>query len=146
MVRYDFRCENNHEFEGEFPNYDAYIKQLEQNKIRCPMCNAGGIEKIFSKVNIIKGRADSGRKEEKTGEPKALGPKDYMNYIKEKFIDVGEKFPEEARDMHHNKDEYVEEKLKDKNGIVGKCSDEEREDLIEEGINVSKIPILKFDA
>ena len=110
MVRYDFRCENNHEFEGEFHNYDAYIEQLEQNKIRCPLCNTGGIEKIFSKVNIIKGRADSGRKEEKTGEPKALGPRDYMNYIKEKFVDVGEKFPEEARDKNNNKEEYLEEK------------------------------------
>jgi len=146
MVRYDFRCENSHEFEGEFPNYDAYIRQLEQNKIRCPLCNTGGVEKLFSKVNIMKGRVDTVRKEEKTGEPKTLGPKDYLNYLKEKFIDVGEKFPEEAREMHYNKDEYVEEKLKDKNGIVGKCSDKEREDLIEEGINVSKIPILKFDA
>jgi hypothetical protein len=146
MVRYDFRCENNHEFEGEFPNYDAYIKQLERNKIRCPICNTGGVEKIFSKVNVIKGGAQIERKEEKTGEPKTFGPKDYMNYLKEKFIDVGEKFPEEAREMHYHKEDYREEKLKNKDGIVGACSDEEREELLEEGIKVAKIPIIKFDA
>ncbi|UCD85416.1 MAG: DUF1178 family protein [Deltaproteobacteria bacterium] len=145
MVRYDFRCENSHEFEGEFPNYDAYIKQLEQNKIRCPICNTGGVEKLLSKVNIIKGRADTTKKEEKV-EPKTLGPKDYINYIKEKFIDVGEKFPEEAREMHYHRDEYREEKLKDKDGIVGACSDEEREELLEEGIKAAKIPVIKFNA
>jgi len=50
--------------------------------------------------------------------------------------DVGDKFADEARKMHHGD--------APERGIRGQASDEEREALKEEGIDVMSMPLPKF--
>ena len=54
--------------------------------------------------------------------------------VEQNFDNVGEKFPEEARKIHHGEVE--------KRNIYGDASKEEAAELAEEGIEVSQMPWL----
>ena len=56
----------------------------------------------------------------------------FRKYIEKNFINVGEKFPQEARKIHYDK--------KNSKGIYGRATPEETSELIEEGIEVDSIP------
>ena len=53
-------------------------------------------------------------------------------YIEKNFEDVGERFSQEARNVHYDK--------KKSKGIYGKATPEETSELIEEGIDVCTLP------
>ena len=57
---------------------------------------------------------------------------DFRKYIEKNCKDVGENFPQEARNIHYDK--------KTSKGIYGKATPEETAELIEEGIEVATIP------
>ena len=59
--------------------------------------------------------------------------KEYQNYIKNNFEDVGENFAYEARSIHYNN-------KKNKKGIFGTATKEEIKELNDEGINTELIP------
>jgi len=57
---------------------------------------------------------------------------DFRKYVEKNCRDVGEKFPQEARNIYYDK--------KKSQGIYGKATPEETSDLIDEGIEVATIP------
>ena len=56
----------------------------------------------------------------------------FKKYIEKNCEDVGERFPQEARNIHYDK--------KTSKGIYGKATPEETSELIEEGIDVCTVP------
>ena len=56
----------------------------------------------------------------------------FREYIEENCKNVGENFPQEARNIYYDK--------KTSKGIYGKATAEETAELIEEGIEVATIP------
>ena len=56
----------------------------------------------------------------------------FKKYIEKNCEDVGERFPQEARNIYYDK--------KTSKGIYGKATPEETNELIEEGIEVATIP------
>ena len=58
--------------------------------------------------------------------------KDFKKYIEKNCEDVGERFPQEARNIHYDK--------KISKGIYGKATPEETSELIEEGIDICTLP------
>lgn len=58
--------------------------------------------------------------------------KELRTYVEANAEHVGERFPEEVRKMHYGE-------IKKRN-IYGDASDAEARDLVEEGINVARIP------
>ena len=57
------------------------------------------------------------------------------DHVEKNFDDVGDQFPEEARKIY-----YGESEARD---IYGNASDEEAEDLVEEGVPVGRLPWIK---
>ena len=57
---------------------------------------------------------------------------EFRKYIEKNCKDVGDKFTQEARSIHYDK--------KKSQGIYGKATPEETDELIEEGIEVATIP------
>ena len=57
---------------------------------------------------------------------------DFKKYIEKNCEDVGERFPQEARNIHYDK--------KTSKSIYGKATPEETAELLEEGIDVATIP------
>ena len=57
---------------------------------------------------------------------------DFRKYIEKNYKNVGENFTREARSIHYDK--------KTSQGIYGKATPEETSELLEEGIEVARIP------
>jgi hypothetical protein len=148
MVVYDLICKKAHRFEGWFPNYEEFQKQAEKKLISCPTCGTTKVEKLphACAVHVKKEEAPAPQKKPESAAP-AVPPsaaefKEMLlkvhHYIKQNFEDVGPRFAEEARQIHHGKSEQ--------RAIHGTATAEEREALVEEGIPHAVLPKPELDS
>jgi hypothetical protein len=131
MIKYNLKCENNHNFDAWFSDSSNFEEQNKKNLIFCPKCNSTKIEKNIMAPNIgsKKQSYTNALKTEKNYE-KII--KYVRKHVEKNFEYVGDKFADEARAIHYGEKEERE--------IYGETSVEEAVDLIEEGVNVSPIP------
>ena len=131
MIKYNLKCENNHNFDAWFSDSSNFEEQNKKNLIFCPKCNSTKIEKNIMAPNIgsKKQSYTNALKTEKNYE-KIM--KNVRKHVEKNFEYVGDKFADEARAIHYGEKEERE--------IYGETSVEEAVDLIEEGVNVSPIP------
>ena len=131
MIKYNLKCENNHNFDAWFSDSSNFEEQNKKNLIFCPKCNSTKIEKNIMAPNIgsKKQSYTNALKTEKNYE-KII--KNVRKHVEKNFEYVGNKFADEARAIHYGEKEERE--------IYGETSVEEAVDLIEEGVNVSPIP------
>ena len=134
MIKYNLKCKNNHEFESWFSDSDEFDKLNKKKLLECIYCSSKKIQKSIMAPMI------SGKKLEKDGpsflDKKLSNEKNELlkirEYIEKNFENVGERFSQEARNVHYDK--------KKSKGIYGKATPEQAEELLEEGIEVSTIP------
>ena len=131
MIKYNLKCENNHNFDAWFSDSSNFEEQNKKNLIFCPKCNSTKIEKNIMAPNIgsKKQSYTNALKTEKNYE-KII--KNVRKHVEKNFEYVGDKFADEARAIHYGEKEERE--------IYGETSVKEAVDLIEEGVNVSPIP------
>ena len=150
MIRYDLRCEKGHAFESWFQSSGAYESQVKRKLVNCPNCGSVKVEKAIMAPRIVgksKNRPapapDAGSE---TTAPLMMAPqeaelraklKELRDHIVKNADNVGEKFPNEARKMHYGDIEH--------RPIYGEASPEEAKSLIEEGVEVSPLPVLPDD-
>ncbi len=135
MIKYQLRCQCNHEFEGWFPSSKEFTRQKNKGMINCPMCDSPEVDKAIMAPNVKR--------------PKAKKmPDDYMvmgesaesilrklnKKIKKDFQNVGKNFAKEARKAHKGK--------RDKK-FYGTASKEEANKLLKEGIDLFAVPDYK---
>ena len=136
----NLRCANGHVFEGWFGSDDDFMAQNGRGLVECPMCADTVVTRMPSapRLNL------SGAKEPALVEPQAADPQadsarqqalwlHAMRHVLANTEDVGERFPEEARRIHYGEAEQ--------RGIRGEATPDERQALLEEGIEVVPIPI-----
>ena len=136
MILFDLKCDKNHKFEAWFASSSNYEDQLKNKLIVCPYCNSTKIEKSLMAPNInTKGLSKNNKKDNK----KVISQQKLVNQIKKfrKFIEkntdnVGKNFAEEARKIY-----YGETKSRP---IRGESTENEAQELVEEGIPFSKLP------
>jgi hypothetical protein len=160
MIRYSLRCERDHAFESWFQDSSAYDAQVKRKLVSCPVCASVKIEKAIMAPRIV------GKKGRERAEPAAAAPptapsapaetpaastplmmaqerelraklKELRDHIVQNADNVGERFPNEARKMHYGDIEH--------RPIYGEASPEEARSLIDEGIEVSPLPVLPED-
>lgn len=147
----DLCCSQGHGFEGWFSSEDDYASQLGRGLIGCPLCADTHIARRPSapRLNLSGARAPSQASTEATaassGSPlpaarpvppeKALQAAwlQAVRHVIAHTEDVGERFPEEARRMHYGEVEA--------RGIRGQASPEQREALLDEGIEIASLPM-----
>jgi hypothetical protein len=154
MIRYTLRCEHDHAFESWFQDSSAYDTQVKRKLVSCPVCGSHGIEKAIMAPRIVgkKGRegaapapapADTGAAATSTpllmAQERELRAKlkELRDHIVKNADNVGESFPNEARKMHYGEIEH--------RPIYGEASPDEARSLIEEGVEVSPLPVLPDD-
>jgi hypothetical protein len=159
MIRYSLRCERDHSFESWFQSSSAYDTQVKRKLVTCPACGSARIEKAIMAPQIVskKGRDITAP----TPEPAAVAPaaevttptstpllmaqerelraklKELRDHIVKNADNVGERFPNEARKMHYGDIEH--------RPIYGEASPDEARALIDEGVEVSPLPVLPED-
>jgi hypothetical protein len=154
MIRYSLRCEHDHAFESWFQDSSAYDTQVKRKLVSCPVCGSHGIEKAIMAPRIVgkKGRegAAPAPAPAETGATATSTPllmaqerelraklKELRDHIVKNADNVGESFPNEARKMHYGEIEH--------RPIYGEASPDEARSLIEEGVEVSPLPVLPDD-
>jgi hypothetical protein len=130
----NLRCANGHGFEGWFGSDDEFLDQNGRAAIECPLC----ADRVISRLPSAPRLNLSGAREEGTSAPAEGMPlqKAWLMAARQLMAqteDVGERFPEEARRIHHG--EIANR------GIRGQASEAEREALREEGIEVMALPV-----
>ena len=156
MIRYTLRCERDHTFESWFQNSAAYDSQVKRKLVSCPVCNSVKVEKAIMAPRIVgkKGRERAEPRRRPLPAAEAPAPrrpgatplmmaqerelrtklKELRDHIVKNADNVGEKFPDEARKMHYGEIEH--------RPIYGEASPEEAKSLIDEGVEVSPLPVL----
>jgi hypothetical protein len=154
MIRYSLRCEHDHAFESWFQDSSAYDTQVKRRLVSCPVCGSHRIEKAIMAPRIVgkKGRESSAPAPAppETGAAATSTPllmaqerelraklKELRDHIVKNADNVGESFPNEARKMHYGEIEH--------RPIYGEASPDEAQALIEEGVEVSPLPVLPDD-
>jgi len=140
MIKYNLKCENNHEFESWFSDSKEFDKLKNKKLLQCIFCNSKEIAKsIMSPMvsipsNKIEDEFQIGDKEFRNKKKKLLK---LRNYIEKNFEFVGTDFSKKVREIYYDK--------KNKKMIYGITSPEEREELKEEGIDLLSIPWVDKD-
>ncbi len=139
MIKYNLKCENNHEFESWFSDSDEFDNLNKKHLLECIYCASKKIEKSIMAPMI----SSSKNKDENI----EIISKDIDNeknkllklrkYIEENFDYVGKDFSKKVREVYYDK--------KNKKGIYGTTTAEERDELAEEGIDLLSIPWISKD-
>ena len=158
MIRYNLRCEKGHSFESWFQSSAAYESQEKRKLVSCPACGSVKVERAIMAPQIVskKGRERAAAPVETADVPampssspestplmmaqeRELRAKlrELRQHILKNADNVGERFPNEARKMHYGDIEH--------RPIYGEASPEEARSLIDEGVEVSPLPILPDD-
>ena len=139
MIKYNLKCNNDHEFESWFSNSKEYEKLNKKGLLECIFCPSKKINKSIMAPTILNSK-------EKDNEIKMINKdfKDEKNnlinlrkYIEKNFDYVGKDFSKKVREVYYDK--------KSKKAIYGITSPEEREELAEEGIDLLSIPWINKD-
>ena len=141
MIVFDVSCSNDHVFEGWFKDTDSFGEQVEAGVVTCPVCGDSDVRKALMAPNVAgtrKGKDDAAAPNAVMAPPdgdaadfiEALH--ELKKHVEENSDYVGDTFPEEARKIHHGEVE--------KRNIYGDASNEDVEELREEGIEISQMP------
>ena len=160
MIRYTLRCESGHAFESWFQSSSAYDSQIKRKLVTCPACGSVKVDKAIMAPQIV---SKKGRESAVAApiEPAEVTPpaaptqssstpllmaqerelraklKELRDHIVKNADNVGEKFPSEARKMHYGDIEH--------RPIYGEASPDEARALIDEGVEVTPLPVLPDD-
>jgi len=133
MIVYDLICAQQHRFEGWFGSAEDFSRQRKETLIRCPLCDDATIERRPS-ANVQVGHATAPAEDRK--EVAVVGGDRQVLKLMRRLIaeteNVGRSFPEEARKIHYDE--------APKRGIRGQATQEEAEDLRDEGIDFMSLP------
>ena len=134
MIRFSLNCDKDHEFEGWFRSNEDFEKQRKRGLLDCPACGSHRVEKSMMAPAI-----STSRKREKVALAIGEEQRNVMAQLKalaEKMREnadyVGDKFADEARKIHEGESEA--------RGIYGEATEAEHEELIEDGIEVARVP------
>ena len=155
MIRYNLRCDRGHAFESWFQSSSAYETQEKRKLVSCPTCGSVKVERAIMAPQIVsKKRPDSAAPSPAAAPTEAATPastplmmaqerelraklKELRDHIVKNADNVGERFPNEARKMHYGDIEH--------RPIYGEATPQEARSLIEEGVEVSPLPVLPDD-
>jgi hypothetical protein len=129
MIRFALKCAADHEFEGWFRNGDGFDAQQQAGEIACPHCGDTDVEKALMAPAI--GRSRDGKPPISPAQLRAALV-ELRQQVETNCDYVGERFAEEARRIHYGE--------VDPHGIYGEATNEESRELVEEGIQVGRIP------
>ena len=135
MIVYQLKCSHGHGFEAWFRNGATFETQSADGDVACPMCGDTDVGKAPMAPNLAKSRSHEDVAERRAREVAReilQTVEKLQREVEDKCDDVGDKFAEEARRIHHGEAE--------ERGIYGEATDTEAVELDEEGIEFYRLP------
>jgi hypothetical protein len=138
VIIYDLKCRDGHKFEGWFKDRGAFEKQKEKELIACPVCGNTDAVMVPSSMVIVGRDGNSSAEKQQAGVSSLKILREFQEYIHNNFDDVGKKFAEVALRIHHGEE--------DGRNIRGTTTQDEEQNLLDEGVQFVKLPLPEFDA
>ena len=139
MIKYILKCHKEHEFESWFSDSEEFEKLNKRRLLECIYCSSKNIKKSIMAPMI----SNSQIKEQKNLKITSELKNEKYNLLKlresieKNFEYVGRDFSKKAREIYYDKES--------KKAIYGTTSQEERDELAEEGIDLMSIPWVSKD-
>ena len=140
MIKYNLKCDNDHEFESWFSDSKEFERLKTKKLLECIYCNSKIIKKSIMAPMISVSKNNNVNKSqinEKILQKQRNKLIKLRNYIEKNFEYVSEDFSKKVREIYYDK--------KNKKTIYGIITPEERKDLKEEGIDLLSIPWVDKD-
>src|SRR5688572_17180040 len=150
MIVFDLLCASGHRFEGWFASAGEFARQKKRRILECPTCGSAEVKRVPSATRANLGAqapqpAAAQPVPEKTKEmegkdPFAIAQMLYSKMLDElltKSEDVGKSFPDEARKIFYEQAPA--------RPIRGEATNEEHDELLDEGIPVARFPVPPSD-
>jgi hypothetical protein len=152
MIVFDLLCGAGHRFEGWFGSAEDFASQRDRSLLSCPTCGSAQVERVPSAARFNLGAPEPKPAPQaqppqpvKTPDmegkdPFAIAQMLYSRMLDElltKSEDVGREFPTEARRIF-----YKETPAR---AIRGQATNEEHDELVDEGIPVARLPVPPTD-
>jgi hypothetical protein len=142
MIHYQLRCGQQHQFDGWFRDSESFDKQAGLRLIACPECGGTDVERALMAPAVSKGaqvpapvppQTRPGQAAVAPIPAKMLAMLQKIRAAVEEHCDyVGPAFADEVRRMHEGEAEQ--------RPVYGEASDEQAERLVDEGIDIARIP------
>jgi hypothetical protein len=149
MIVFDLLCVSGHRFEGWFASAGQFASQKKRRLLECPTCGSAEVKRVPSATRANLGaqapqaaaRPKPGMTKEMEGkDPFAIAQMLYSKMLDElltKSEDVGKSFPQEARKIFYDQAPA--------RPIRGQATNEEHDELLDEGIPVARLPVPPSD-
>jgi len=145
MIRYNLKCENDHQFESWFQSADAYQRLASSGLVECPGCGSPKVEKSLMSPGVSTSRkkaADPIEIPNPSAQPVVSAPDPKMaealsklrKHVEQNSDYVGKNFAKEATEMH----------LGDKpaRSIYGEVAPEDAKRLADDGVPALPLPFI----
>ena len=134
MIKYNLKCQNEHEFESWFANSAEFDKLNNKELLECIYCSSKKITKSIMAPMISNLKTKSEQIETISNDFKQEKKQliQLRKYVEKNFDFVGKDFCKKVREIYYDK--------KNKKAIYGTATDKERRDLADEGIDLLSIP------
>ncbi len=139
MIKYILTCHKEHEFESWFSDSEEFEKLNKRKLLECIYCSSKNIKKSIMAPMISNSQIKDQKNLKITSELKneKYNLLKLREFIEKNFEYVGRDFSKKAREIYYDK--------KSKKAIYGTTSQEERDELAEEGIDLMSIPWVTKD-
>ena len=140
MIKYNLKCNNNHEFESWFSDSKEFERLNTKKLLECIYCNSKIIKKSIMSPMIAISKNNNPNKFEINSDVLQKERKKLIklrSFIEKNFEYVGEDFSKKVREIFYDKN--------NKKTIYGITSPEERRELKDEGIDLLSIPWIDKD-
>lgn len=132
MIRYALLCDQDHPFEAWFGSSSAYEDQVERGLVECPFCASRVIRKQVMAPAVAGTKRTAGTAAQSPQVMTMEAIEKARRHVEENFDYVGDRFAQEARDIHEGESEA--------RSIYGEATPPEVKALVEDGIQVAPLP------
>jgi hypothetical protein len=134
MIKYNLKCNNEHEFESWFSDSNEFDNLKKKKLLECIFCSSKKVSKSIM-APMISGKKISNNETQELNE-NLLNEKDKLlrlrKFVENNFEYVEKNFSDKVREIYYDK--------KNKKAIYGNATAQEKEELEEEGIDLLSVP------
>ena len=134
MIKYNLKCENKHEFESWFSDSKEFEKLKKKKLLECIYCNSKSVEKSIMSPRVVNSKESFSYDRNKKKELKKLKGdlKKLRKFVEKNFEFVGDNFAKKVREVYYDQSR--------KKNIYGTTTNKERDELLDEGIDLVSVP------
>jgi hypothetical protein len=139
MIKYNLICKNKHEFESWFSDSEEFEKLLQKKLLECIFCNSKEVKKTIMSPKVLNSKNIF--ETENINNKELVKVKNDLSklrkFVEKNFEYVGNNLAKKVREAYYDK--------KNKKNIYGTTTSKERDELLEEGIEITSIPWIEKD-